>query len=185
MMVRNPANRLVSLYFDKFSNKARKAEFVRVFGKRLQKRSEWWLQHVTNPLDNTRRSVAPPEKKAVEDISFSDMARFIASMKNDLNEHWMSIEQLCQPCAVQYDFVAKIEEAPDSSHELLAALGLPSSLSLPGRDTVPYRHKAVDDAKTLELNAQVEPAEKLALHNHYAVDYLLFNYSNPAGLVFT
>ena len=176
MTVRNPDQRVVSLYFDKFSPLARKSEFVDLFGKRVRQKGKVWNKSLR------KSGLSIPDEvglnKSDTFYSYADIARFIATQKVDINEHWSPMTELCQPCAVQYDFIGRLEDEPGSSQAILKAIGLPDSVSLPGRDTVHYFHRKVDNDRVQRMNSQLHGNEYAAIKNHYVADFVLFNYTS-------
>eukprot|EP00117_Sycon_ciliatum_P035056 scpid53263/ scgid4691/ Carbohydrate sulfotransferase 14; Dermatan 4-sulfotransferase 1 len=176
MMVRNPANRLVSLYLDKFSSLARKSDFRSQFGNRVKQQNKLWKKYNPRLMTNYTHESGR--------FSYQEVMRFIASQRPVArNEHWVPMNDLCRPCDIRYDFIGKIEEAPNSSASMMEAIGLPSTVAFPGRDSqVSYHHKAVDDKMVQEMNSLLIPAEYMAVHDVYAADYLIFDYKRSPYL---
>jgi hypothetical protein len=94
MIVRDPFERLVSAYRNKWQNK-RNVELHAHLGKTIIEKYRY----------NNTRTV-----ETGNDVSFTEYARYlIDSPAWEVNEHWMQYEELCRPCNVKYDFIASID----------------------------------------------------------------------------
>ncbi|KAK7080695.1 Sulfotransferase [Halocaridina rubra] len=113
------------------------------------------------------------------DVSFSDFMKFILS--DDVEKpgglvlhdaHWMSVHKICNPCAIDYDFIGTFEHlAEDTRHvlEWLQAEDVANSLPAPVRPTNATR-------LVQEYWNQVSRPLKREFLNHYILDYLSFDY---------
>ncbi|CAB4002915.1 carbohydrate sulfotransferase 14 [Paramuricea clavata] len=94
MIVRDPFERLVSAYRNKWQNK-RNIELHAHLGKTIIEKYRY----------NNTRTV-----ETGNDMSFTEYARYlIDSPPWEVNEHWMQYEELCRPCNVKYDFIGSID----------------------------------------------------------------------------
>lgn len=93
-----------------------------------------------------------------------------------MNEHWMPVYHLCQPCAVRYDFVGSYERLEADANQVLEWVRAPPHVQFPARQ------------------AWYRPASQESLHYHlcsaprsllqdllpkYILDFSLFAYPLP------
>ena len=106
LVVRDPLERLVSAYLDKFGNKDE--EFLTIYGKRANiMRSTGRMTH-NSPLNSS--------------VSFSNLVDIIIEQNHYgllLNQHWDTYENLCETCKIKYDYVAKFETYRSDFQHLL------------------------------------------------------------------
>lgn len=50
-----------------------------------------------------------------------------------MNEHWMPVYHLCQPCAVRYDFVGSYERLEADANQVLEWVRAPPHVRFPAR----------------------------------------------------
>ena len=99
MFVRNPFDRLLSAYRDKFTRDLTWSVFFqRKYGR---------------AIINMMRPNASEEVKANgTDVTFTEFIKYIIASNQAnrlLNVHWTPYHRLCQPCQIKYDFVGKFE----------------------------------------------------------------------------
>uniref|UniRef100_A0A8C2ZUZ5 Carbohydrate sulfotransferase n=1 Tax=Cyclopterus lumpus TaxID=8103 RepID=A0A8C2ZUZ5_CYCLU len=93
-----------------------------------------------------------------------------------MNEHWMPVYNLCQPCAVSYDFIGSYERLEDDSEFVLRRVGAPAAVRFPERQTW---YKPVT-AETLHYYLCGLPQKLLReLLPKYILDFSLFAYALP------
>ena len=62
-----------------------------------------------------------------DDVSLGEFLQYVAESRvEDMNEHWMPFYELCQPCAVSYDFVGSFENLELDANQVLKELKLSS-----------------------------------------------------------
>ena len=105
MLVRDPFERLVSAYRNKWLGKEN-AELHSTLGKMIVRRYRF----------NDSKSADPKG----DDVKFIEYVRYlIDNPSKDVNEHWMSYHDLCRPCDVNYDFIGSIDTlSRDVSHAM-------------------------------------------------------------------
>ena len=89
MVVRNPIQRLWSAYLDKVYL----VQFVNI---------------VKRIVESYRENPTERERACANDATFSEFLKFTAD-NPEFNEHWMPYNQVCQPCAIKYNAVFKLE----------------------------------------------------------------------------
>ena len=94
MLVRDPFERLVSGYRNKWQDK-RNIELHAHLGKKIVEKYRY----------NNTKTV-----ETGNDVTFTEYVRYLTDNPPwDVNEHWMPYEDLCRPCNVKYDFIGSID----------------------------------------------------------------------------
>ena len=103
LIVREPLDRLLSAYRNKFENK-QNTYFHEKFGKLIVKR---FRKNASNSSGN--------------DVTFAEFVEYILSpkTKKPLNEHWRPIHELCSPCQIKFDMIGKFETLQHDSNYIL------------------------------------------------------------------
>ncbi|XP_044000744.1 carbohydrate sulfotransferase 8-like isoform X1 [Gambusia affinis] len=165
MFVREPLDRVVSAYRDKFENP--NEYYHNLFGK---------------PIISKYR-VAPSAEalKTGNGVTFKEFVQYLLDGHRPvgMDIHWEQINKLCHPCLIDYDLIGKFENMEEESNFLLRMIGAPDSLKLPSfKDRNP---KDVRTSKeiTEKYFSQVSLMEKQRAYDFYYMDYLMFNYSKP------
>ncbi|CAL4102190.1 unnamed protein product [Meganyctiphanes norvegica] len=162
MIVRNPIERLVSAYRNKFEHSYNESIFWKMSINIMQHYRKW----TDVPINATL-------------VTFKEFVQFLidsVTQGEDLNEHWKSYEGLCHPCAIQYDYIGRYESLSEDSNQILRELKVPSNLQFPE-----FRPK-----NTLTLVQQyldtLHPQQRKELYRIYKRDYLLFKYQQISAL---
>ncbi|TRZ21343.1 hypothetical protein HGM15179_005740 [Zosterops borbonicus] len=114
LFVRNPMERLLSAYRNKFGEIK---EYQQKYG-----------------VEIIRRYRKNGGSSAGDDVSFSEFLQYLLDEDVErMNEHWMPIYNLCQPCAVTYDFIGSYERLQDDANHVLGHIQAPSSVRFPQR----------------------------------------------------
>ena len=113
VVVRHPLTRLLSAYVDKlFVQDATTLFYQRSVGRHI--------------VRNYRRNASRESLQRGHDVTLEEFVRFVVN-ESDLSAyrqdaHWAPISQLCSPCHVRYDYVAKVESMQQDAVTLLNAL---------------------------------------------------------------
>uniref|UniRef100_A0A8C9Q7Z2 Carbohydrate sulfotransferase n=1 Tax=Spermophilus dauricus TaxID=99837 RepID=A0A8C9Q7Z2_SPEDA len=158
LFVRDPLERLLSAYRNKFGEIR---EYQQRYGAEIVKRY---------------RAGAGPSP-AGDDVTFPEFLRYLVDEDPErMNEHWMPVYHLCQPCAVRYDFVGSYERLEADANQVLEWVRAPPHVRFPARQ------------------AWYRPASPESLHYHlcstpwsllqdvlpkYILDFSLFAYPLP------
>uniref|UniRef100_A0A1A8GQT7 Carbohydrate sulfotransferase n=1 Tax=Nothobranchius korthausae TaxID=1143690 RepID=A0A1A8GQT7_9TELE len=165
MFVREPLERIVSAYRDKFENP--NEYYHNLFGK---------------PIISKYR-VMPSEEalKTGNGVTFEEFIRYLLDVHRPvgMDIHWEQANQLCHPCLIHYDLIGKFENMEEESNFLLRTIGAPPSLMLPS-----FKDRNPKDARTSKqitekYFSQVTMMERQRMYDFYYMDYLMFNYSKP------
>lgn len=114
--------------------------------------------------------------KEQENVTFQEFIRFISETgqgtPEQQNKHWLPMHELCQPCAVKYDFVSRYENLKDDAEYLLKWLGLSDLMNgFPVSDRT--FHSSRFDHKYI---SQLTHRDMMAFYVKYLPDFVLFNY---------
>ncbi|KAL2103883.1 hypothetical protein ACEWY4_000751 [Coilia grayii] len=167
IFVREPFERLVSAYRNKFTRSYNTA-FHKRYGTKIVQR------HRVNPK---ARSL-----ERGDDVSFEEFVYYLVDPRTQreepFNEHWERVHSLCHPCLIHYDVVGKYETLAQDSQYVLKLAGVDSMVRFPtsGKTTRTTGDMA---AKYFQ---NINPFYQKKLFNLYRMDFLLFNYSTPAYL---
>lgn len=159
MFVRDPLSRLESAYKDKFVRN--NTSFHKSYGRKI-------IKHV--------RKNAPVNAKG-DDVSLKEFLQYVSESRvEDMNEHWMPLFELCQPCAVSYDFIGSVENLESDATEVLRELHVEEQVSFPKQQSW-YQTTGKGHH---DLNLADVPSKLLQkVVSKYAKDYGLFSYPKP------
>ncbi|XP_060095272.1 carbohydrate sulfotransferase 14 [Heteronotia binoei] len=116
IFVRDPMERLLSAYRNKFGEI-----------------KEYQLKYGVEIVNRYRKN---PGKTTGDDVTFSEFLRYLLDEEVEkMNEHWMPIYSLCQPCAVRYDFIGSYERLNEDANYVLERVQAPSFIHFPERQS--------------------------------------------------
>ncbi|XP_055481563.1 carbohydrate sulfotransferase 9 [Psammomys obesus] len=165
VFVRDPMERLVSAFRDKFEHP--NSYYHPVFGKAIIKKYR--------PNANTQ---------ALNNGSGVQFKEFVHYLLDDhrpvgMDIHWEKISKLCYPCLINYDFVGKFETLEEDANYFLHVIGAPKELKFPNFKD---RHSSDERTSTQVVRQYLKDlgrAERQLLYDFYHLDYLMFNYTAP------
>uniref|UniRef100_A0A8C4Q1P8 Carbohydrate sulfotransferase n=1 Tax=Eptatretus burgeri TaxID=7764 RepID=A0A8C4Q1P8_EPTBU len=161
LFVREPFNRLVSAYRDKFEGN--NTLYQEIVGR--------WI------IEKFREN---PSKEALtmgKGVTFTEFVRFITYYTNYMDRHWFPMYKLCFPCDIHYDFIGKLENINIEAQWFLHHVGTPDTVDYPKRkDTAVSR---TDNDITDYYIKQLSPEDRNALFELAKQDYELFDYPKP------
>ncbi|KAK3505799.1 hypothetical protein QTP70_004135 [Hemibagrus guttatus] len=166
IFVRDPFVRLISAYKDKFQSPNQ--IFYEMVGMYMLKK-----------FGNVSNLPASVEQAHAQGIvpSFNNFVQYILSLlagnDTEIDEHWRQTVHLCHPCAINYDFIGKMETIEEDAAHLLRILRVDNIV-----DFKPWtRSKTEQNAiKTWFSNITIEWRRKL--YDVYKADFKLFGYEN-------
>nr|XP_056720157.1 carbohydrate sulfotransferase 14 [Euleptes europaea] len=116
IFVRDPMERLLSAYRNKFGEI-----------------KDYQLKYGVEIVKRYRKN---PGKTTGDDVTFSEFLRYLLDEDVEkMNEHWMPIYNLCQPCAVRYDFIGSYERLNEDASYVLERVQAPSFIRFPERQS--------------------------------------------------
>ena len=160
LIVRDPYERLLSAYIDKLEH---------------GKNHKYWGRYVRHIIRNDKKKYGA---SANSELTFSAFVNYVNGLtKPHINEHWRPYHQLCFPCAIKYDVIAKYETLTDDSERFLRLIGAPDDL---------LYHLYVP-SKTASLlpqyMANLSRAQRHGLYQMYRRDFEAFEYQPFGGVV--
>ncbi|XP_061744010.1 carbohydrate sulfotransferase 14-like [Nerophis ophidion] len=161
MFVRDPMDRLLSAYRNKFGEME---SYQKKYGVEIIKR-----YRKGRPLDNSPITG--------DDVTFAEFVRYLLDEDAEhMNEHWMPMYNLCQPCALNYDFIGSHEHLEMDAEFVLQQIGAPAHVRFPERQ---YWYKPVTP-ETIQYYLCSLPQKLLReLLPKYILDFSLFTYALP------
>ena len=163
MLVRDPFERLVSAYRNKWLGKEN-VQLHATLGKAIVRRYRF----------NDSEDIDPRG----DDVRFTEYIRYIIDTPSEnLNEHWMPYNDLCRPCEVNYDFIGSIDTVSRDVTHVMRQINV---------DETKYYLKPAGEGsliRTKESTAKYlkELPEKVFndLVNKFRLDHELFGYAIP------
>ena len=164
LFVREPFERLLSAYKDKFT---RKTNVWKKYEKKIKRAVRVRLgANATTYADSG-------------EIKFQDFITYlidVTSKGSRLNEHWRHYEQLCHPCKINFDFIGHYETLVDDAPSVLHEAGVDQFVSFP---SVHFTSTKND----LEHYYSAVPREDiLRLQRIYRRDFEMFGYKTSQSL---
>ncbi|KAM6070071.1 LOW QUALITY PROTEIN: carbohydrate sulfotransferase 14 [Theristicus caerulescens] len=157
IFVRNPVERLLSAYRNKFGEIK---EYQQKYG-----------------VEIVRRYRKNGGNSAGDDVTFSEFLQYLLDEEVErMNEHWMPIYNLCQPCAVRYDFIGSYERLNADADYVLERVQSPSFVRFPERQSW-YKPVTAETLHYYLCNTQRRLIKELL--TKYIMDFSLFAYPLP------
>lgn len=168
MFVREPMTRLLSAYRNKFGEIE---SYQRKYGVEIVRRYRKGAARGAKSKDKDKDAVKG------DDVTFAEFVRYLLDEDAErMNEHWMPMYNLCQPCAVPYDFIGSYESLESDAAHVLERVGAPPHLRFPERQAW---YKPVTK-ETLHYYLCSVPQKLLReLLPKYILDFSLFGYPLP------
>ncbi|XP_044133213.1 carbohydrate sulfotransferase 11 isoform X1 [Bufo gargarizans] len=167
MFVREPFERLVSAYRNKFTQKYN-TSFHKRYGTKIVRRQ--------------RKNATQEALHNGNDVKFEEFVAYLidphTQREEPFNEHWQTMFSLCHPCHIHYDLIGKYETLEEDSNYVLQLAGVGNYLKFP---TFPKSTRTTDEM-TAEFFQNISSEHQTQLYEVYKLDYLMFNYSTPAYL---
>ncbi|XP_068587962.1 carbohydrate sulfotransferase 8-like [Cebidichthys violaceus] len=165
MFVREPLERMVSAYRDKFENP--NSYYHNLFGKAI--------------ISKYRADPSPEALNTGNGVTFKEFVQYLLDVHRPagMDIHWEQANQLCNPCLIDYDFIGKFENMEEESNFLLRLTGAPPNVKLPSfKDRNPADTRTSVNT-TQKYFSQVSTLERQRIYDFYYTDYLMFNYTKP------
>ncbi|XP_064409698.1 carbohydrate sulfotransferase 9 isoform X2 [Latimeria chalumnae] len=165
VFVRDPIERLVSAFRDKFEHP--NSYYHPVFGKAI--------------LRKYRVNASEEALKTGSGTTFKEFVHYLLDSQRPvgMDIHWEQISKLCSPCLINYDFIGKFETLEEDANYFLRLIGAPKELKFP---SFKDRHSS-DERTTLDVVKQylqqLSVVERQMTYDFYYLDYLMFNFSRP------
>ncbi|XP_070691400.1 carbohydrate sulfotransferase 8-like [Pempheris klunzingeri] len=165
MFVREPLERIVSAYRDKFENPNN--YYHSLFGKPI--------------ISKYRVNPSGAALKTGSGVTFKEFVQYLLDVHRPvgMDIHWEQANQLCNPCLIDYDFIGKFENMEEESNFVLRLTGAPPNITLPSFKDRNPTDKRTSMQITQKYFSQVSMLERQRAYDFYYMDYLMFNYSKP------
>lgn len=159
LIVRHPLERLLSAYRDKLEHMQGREYYYKRFGRRIA------LKYRQSGDNATRL-----------EPTFAEFLRFIANEKY-FDEHWTPYYRTCEPCALHYDYILKVETLDRDQNFLIQDTKL-SNYLYEVRHPGNINPHGTTTRKILDQYIAGIPRSLLdQIYKIYENDYKLFNYS--------
>ncbi|XP_067834006.1 carbohydrate sulfotransferase 9-like [Heptranchias perlo] len=165
LFVRDPMERLVSAFRDKFEHP--NSYYHPVFGKAI--------------LKKYRVNASAEALKTGSGVTFKEFVHYLLDPRKPvgMDIHWEQISKLCSPCLINYDYIGKFESLEKDANYLLKLIGAPAQLQFPSFKDRHSTDERTTSAVVEQYLEQISPLERQKIYNFYYLDYLMFNYSKP------
>ncbi|XP_036441172.1 carbohydrate sulfotransferase 8-like [Colossoma macropomum] len=165
LFVREPMERLVSAFRDKFESP--NSYYHPVFGKPI--------------ISKYRVNASKSALRTGSGVTFQEFIRYLLDVHRPvgMDIHWEPVSQLCSPCLLDYDFIGKFETMEEEANFLLRRTGAPRNLTFPTfKDRNPKAARTSTHI-TQHYFTQLNASDRQRAYDFYYMDYLMFNYSKP------
>ncbi|XP_077150770.1 carbohydrate sulfotransferase 8-like [Ranitomeya variabilis] len=154
MFTRDPLERVVSAYRDKFLHD-----------------NVYYGKTIANLI---KKSLGIQSKT---NITFEQFANYITKEKPYYRDtHWKPMYQLCEPCNIQYDFIGKFETLADDADFVLKIIRAPKNLKYPTMKHHSNEPRTNEDI-SIQYLEMLPPILFRKLLSVYSLDFSIFGYS--------
>lgn len=157
--VREPFERLLSAYEDKFVKMQWPEEAILTSSKRIID----YFKFVADP-------------KTDDQVTFSKFIFYVSGAGFNQNRHWNTYDSLCHPCDINYDFIGHFDKMPQEAPFILKRTGMDRVA------TFPDFHTHNTSSMLHEKYSQVPRARIVKLARAFQKDFKMFNFSFPGPL---
>ena len=164
MVVRHPFDRLSSAYREKFG--PTNDLYHKTMGKKIIKKY--------------RKNATKKSLNKGNDVTFGEFVKFLLDGNPaKYNSHWLPFYEVCDPCRVKYDQVARLETMEEDSMVIFPKLGLGADTKMPQKNvnlktTQTYN---ISEGRTLSyLFDRLPEHDVKKLVRIYDLDFRLFGY---------
>ncbi|KAH0617759.1 hypothetical protein JD844_016321 [Phrynosoma platyrhinos] len=165
IFVRDPMERLVSAFRDKFEHP--NSYYHPVFGKAIIKKYR---------LNADRDAL-----KTGSGVRFKEFIQYLLDSHRPvgMDTHWEQINKLCYPCVIGYDFIGKFETLEEDANYFLRLIGAPEELAFPNFKDRHSTDKRTNSEVVRKYLEEIPESERQQTYDLYYLDYLMFNYTVP------
>ena len=168
MFVRDPLERLLSAYEDKFTDPDNDY-FPHAFGRKINQ------MYGKNKTEE--------ELETGNGVHFQEFVQYVLDLDrtgDKANEHWDTYVNLCQPCHVKYDFVGNFSTLQTDAAIVLRNIN--ARITFPSKSVDTHSKNKVErmDMSRYETLMQREVNRLL---QYFSKDYSLFNFRSPPNVI--
>ncbi|XP_054842008.1 carbohydrate sulfotransferase 9 [Eublepharis macularius] len=163
IFVRDPMERLVSAFRDKFEHP--NSYYHPVFGKAIIKKY--------------RLNADGKALTTGSGVQFKEFIQYLLDSHRPIGMdiHWEQISKLCHPCIINYDFIGKFETLEEDANYFLRLIGAPEGLTFPNFKDRHSTDERTNSEVVRQYLAEISATERQLIYDFYSLDYLMFNYS--------
>ncbi|XP_072017809.1 LOW QUALITY PROTEIN: carbohydrate sulfotransferase 13-like [Amphiura filiformis] len=184
IIVRNPHERLLSAYIEKF---VKESSFTlpvqRKFGPIIHRNNVKYLtKKYANATGNVKKRIHL--MKDASKVSFQEFIRYVGDPDPDNkldNPHWREMYRLCSPCSIQYDFIGKLDTITEDSKFILSHIGATNLTSI----VQAKPHHATNSSsagKVQKAYEEVTEEDVLQFEKRFEKGMALFGYQRPTSI---
>ncbi|XP_068124373.1 carbohydrate sulfotransferase 10 [Hyperolius riggenbachi] len=170
LIVRDPFERLISAYKDKFLNNPR---------------FEPWYKHNIAPV--IIRKYRKNHSNIKGGLQFQDFVRYLGDPNHrfldlqfgDYIIHWVTYVELCAPCEINYNVIGHHETLEEDASYILKEAGIGNLVSYP---PIPPGITHYNQSKVEHYFSTVTKRDIRRLYKRYEGDFKLFGYKEPTFL---
>ncbi len=120
------------------------------------------------------------------DVTFREFSLYILGLwaQHKLvsgDGHWMRYEDLCQPCAIQYDYIGKYETLEQDAEHILSRLNLTHLVQFPHRGSEYSGKRTI--GRMQEYYSSLPRELALMLGHVFSNDSAMFGYPTAAEVL--
>lgn len=171
--VRDPFVRLLSAYRDKLEKHSNlNGAFRKEWGKKMKKLTDIFRKYRLRSMElNT---------------TFHEYVEYLSDPRHNLldaaEEHWIEMYRLSHPCAINYDFIGRVETLDrDTNYVLKNLLNVQSPRVFFRNSTNPTNSSG--NGLIQSYFSDVPKKDIKALYERYAPDFKLFGYEDPSDVI--
>ncbi|CAH1256532.1 CHST11 [Branchiostoma lanceolatum] len=166
MIVREPLERLLSAYQDKFRFGRGVREYETNYGKHFLE--------VRTPNDVVRWQKAAARaahSKARLNVTFAEFVRgLLTGEERYFNIHWQPQHLICHPCKIQYDYIGHLETMHDDVKYIMSKTGIIEKVAPPKQSA----RRAVNNMATMYADIPLDHIRQLG--RMFAFDYTGYSF---------
>ncbi|XP_074645789.1 carbohydrate sulfotransferase 11-like [Tubulanus polymorphus] len=168
VVVRDPLERLLSAYRNKFHNE-NNTYFPHTYGRQI--------------IGLYRKNPSSQDMHTGADVSFAEFVQFVVDPltgdEQKSNAHWKTYYDLCLPCVVKYNLIAKYETLAADARHILKLLNVADQIKFPKR-SLNYQYTQTSELVE-EAYRNVSMWQLKALWDTFRLDFEMFGYEFQAS----
>ncbi|XP_075056344.1 carbohydrate sulfotransferase 10 [Mixophyes fleayi] len=169
-IVRDPFERLISAYKDKFVHNPR---------------FEPWYKHNIAPV--IIRKYRKNRTETMGGLQFEDFVRYLGDPNHKFLDiqfgdhiiHWLTYVELCAPCEINYNVIGHHETLEEDAPYILKEAGIDRLVSYP---SIPQGITQYNQSKVEHYFSKLSKRDIKRLYNRFEADFKLFGYKEPTFL---
>ena len=159
LFVRHPLHRMLSAYRNKF----------------IEPNAQFELQYGRKIVQKYRIPSVPINQVNGKNVTFQEFIRYLIDKETyvqEMNEHWMPMYELCQPCYINYNFIGSFESLTLDTNALLTKLHAPDNIAFPIKQS--FYGTSINREAVATFYRSITTEEYKSLHGRYMNDFKCF-----------